>query len=87
MAKQEKLFKNNEDIEFEEAMEELEDIVDQLESGDLNLKDSLEQFSEGVKLIKFCRSELNEAEKKVEMVLKNNEDELSDVVPFDEEEE
>jgi exodeoxyribonuclease VII small subunit len=87
MSKQEKLFPNNNEIQFEEALEELEDIVGQLESGDLNLKESLEQFSEGVKLIKFCQGELDEAEEKVEMVIKNNKDELSDIVPFKEEEE
>lgn len=89
MSKQEKLFPEDEieEIKFEEALEELEEIVDQLESGELNLKESLDQFSDGVKLIKFCRSELDEAEKKVETVLKNNKDEFSDVVPFDEEEE
>ena len=77
--------KNNEDIEFEKAVEKLETIVEKLESGDLSLAESLENFSEGVELIKYCRNELNKAEEKVETVLKNNQGEFEDIVPFDEE--
>ncbi|MGM0438577.1 MAG: exodeoxyribonuclease VII small subunit [Bacillota bacterium] len=80
------LNKKNEDIEFEKALEKLEKIVEKLESGDLSLSESLDNFSEGVELIKYCRNELNKAEKKVETVLKDNEGEFGDIVPFDEEE-
>lgn len=75
-----------EEIEFEKAMEKLEKVVDELESGDLSLSESLDSFSKGVKLIKYCRDELNKAEDKVEKVLKENNGEFDKVVPFDEEE-
>ena len=77
--------KNIEEIEFEKALKKLESIVEKLESGDLSLAESLDKFSEGVKLIKYCRNELNEAEEKVEKVLKDNNGEFGDIVPFDKE--
>lgn len=56
---------------FEEAMERLEEIVGQLEKGETSLEDSLSLFEEGVRLSRFCREKLDEAEKKVEMLLKD----------------
>lgn len=55
---------------FEEAMERLEEIVQSLESSDLSLEDSLAVFEEGVKLISFCSKKLEEAEEKVNMLVK-----------------
>ncbi len=74
------------DMEFEQAVEKLEEIVKQLEEGGLSLDKSLETYTEGVKLIKFCNKELNKAEKKIEMVL-NDDEGYSDVVPYDQREE
>ena len=56
---------------FEVAMEELESIVEQLESGDLSLEDSLAAFEKGVTLVKYCNQKLNEVEKKVEVLVKD----------------
>jgi exodeoxyribonuclease VII small subunit len=56
---------------FEVAMEELESIVEQLESGDLSLEDSLAAFEKGVTLVKHCSQKLNEVEKKVEVLVKD----------------
>ena len=56
---------------FEVAMEELESIVEQLESGDLSLEDSLAAFEKGVTLIKYCNQKLNEVEKRVEVLVKD----------------
>jgi exodeoxyribonuclease VII small subunit len=56
---------------FEVAMEELESIVEQLESGDLSLEDSLAAFEKGVTLVKHCNQKLNEVEKKVEVLVKD----------------
>lgn len=53
---------------FEEAVAGLEQIVRQLEDGQLPLEKSLELFSEGIKLSKFCQSSLEEAEQRI-MVL------------------
>jgi exodeoxyribonuclease VII small subunit len=57
---------------FEEAMERLEEIVQSLESSDLSLEDSLAVFEEGVKLISFCSKKLEEAEEKVNMLVKES---------------
>ncbi len=77
---------NKEDIEFEKALSQLEEIVEKLESGELSLEESLNNFSEGVKLINYCRNELNKAEEKVEEVLKDNKGEFGEVVSFDDKE-
>ena len=58
------------EIKFEKALERLEKIVDDLESGSLSLEDSLKVYGEGVKLIKMCRKKLNEAQKKIEVLVK-----------------
>lgn len=73
------------ELKFEEALDRLEEIVKNLESGGLTLEQSLEKFSEGVKLIKFCNQELNKAEKKIEMVL-SEEEEFTRVIPYIDEE-
>jgi exodeoxyribonuclease VII small subunit len=55
---------------FEESLEQLEQIVKDLEDGDLPLEKSLEIFEQGVKLSEACRKQLQEAEAKVEVLLK-----------------
>jgi exodeoxyribonuclease VII small subunit len=60
----------NEQPPFEEGLAELEAIVDQLEHGELPLDKSLELFEKGVKLSDSCRKQLQEAESKVEILLK-----------------
>jgi len=57
---------------FEEALAKLEQITKKLEEGDLPLEDSLKYFDEGVKLAELCNSKLNEAQKKIEILLKKN---------------
>ncbi len=61
---------------FEGALEELEQVVEQLESGDLPLDDSLAAFEKGVSLVKFCNHKLNEVEKKIELLIKDKEGKL-----------
>jgi exodeoxyribonuclease VII small subunit len=56
---------------FEVALGELEEVVEQLESGDLSLEDSLAAFERGVGLVKYCNEKLSEVEKKVELLLKD----------------
>jgi len=56
---------------FEDAMRELEDIVKQLESGDLPLEESLKIFEKGVVLSRFCFNKLEEAEKRVSILIKD----------------
>ncbi|NIO08375.1 MAG: exodeoxyribonuclease VII small subunit, partial [Deltaproteobacteria bacterium] len=56
---------------FEDAVEELERVVEQLESGDLSLEDSLAAFENGVRLVKFCNQKLTEVERKIELLVKD----------------
>jgi exodeoxyribonuclease VII small subunit len=55
---------------FETALKKLEDVVKKLEGGELSLDDSLKAFEEGVKLSGFCSRKLNDAEKRVEVLIK-----------------
>lgn len=55
---------------FEENMENLETIVQDLEKGDLNLEDSIKKFEEGIALSKKCNDILEEAEKKITILIK-----------------
>jgi exodeoxyribonuclease VII small subunit len=58
---------------FETALEDLEQVVEQLESGELSLEDSLAAFEKGVGLVKYCNQKLDEVEKKVELLIKDKE--------------
>ena len=71
---------------FESSLKELERIVEQLEAGDLPLERSLELFEQGVQLSRDCQRRLDDAERKVEILLKGN-DGAYTPVPFDEPEE
>ena len=73
-------------MKFEEAMKRLEDIVKNLESGDLALEDSIENFEEGMKLVSLCSKRLEEVEQKVNLLVKGNEDKVT-LRPFDAEQE
>lgn len=61
------------ELNFEETMENLEKIVQELEKGDLNLDDSISKFEEGMKLSKSASKYLEEAEKKITMLVTNEE--------------
>lgn len=61
---------------FEEALEELEKVVEQLESGELSLEGSLAAFEEGVRLVKYCNQKLTEVERKIELLVKDKEGKL-----------
>lgn len=69
---------------FEDAMQRLEQIVESLEGGELSLEDSLKVFEEGMKLAKFCSGKLEEAEKKVSLLVKEKGGEYTRV-PFESE--
>jgi exodeoxyribonuclease VII small subunit len=56
---------------FETSLKELERIVRQLEDGDLPLEDSLKLFEDGVKLSRECQERLNQAERRIEVLLKD----------------
>ena len=69
---------------FEEALQKLEVIVSQMEEGDLPLEEALKAFEEGVRLAKFCTKKLDEAERKVEKLIRDQEGRLQSI-PFSEE--
>lgn len=56
---------------FENALKELEQIVEQLEDSELPLDDALKLFEKGIKLSQFCSVRLDDAEQKVELLLKD----------------
>ena len=70
---------------FEEALQKLEAIVNKMEGGDLSLEEALNAFEEGVKLAKFCSSKLDEAERRVEKLIRKQDGKL-ETIPFSEEE-
>lgn len=67
---------------FEESMKRLEDIVQQLEGGEMPLEDSLRVFEEGMQLASFCSRKLEEAEKKVTLLIREQEGTLVEA-PFE----
>ena len=69
------------ELKFEKAMTRLENIVDELERGDLDIDKSLEIFEEGIKMSRLCTKKLNEAEAKIQKLTKDKKGELI-TVPF-----
>jgi exodeoxyribonuclease VII small subunit len=57
--------------DFETALKRLEEIVKKLENGELSLDSALELFEEGIKLSRFCHTKLEQAERRVEILLKD----------------
>ncbi|PKM11153.1 MAG: exodeoxyribonuclease VII small subunit [Gammaproteobacteria bacterium HGW-Gammaproteobacteria-10] len=57
---------------FEASLAELEQLVEQMEQGDLSLEDSLKSFERGVNLTRICQQALQEAEQKVQILLEKN---------------
>ena len=66
--------RNGRIMNFEENMENLETIVTELEKGDLNLDDSISKFEQGIKIAKECNKMLEDAEKKITILLKNDDE-------------
>jgi len=72
------------EIKFEKAMTRLENIVEELERGDLDIDKSLEIFEEGIKMSRLCSKKLNEAEAKIEKLSKGkNGDSITELFPMD----
>jgi len=67
--------------DFEKALEELETLVEQLESGELSLDESLRQFKRGVELTRHCQGVLDSAQQTVQKL--TDTDDESSAVPFD----
>ena len=61
-----------EEKNFEKSMQDLENIVTELEKGDLNLDESISKFEEGIKISKQCNKILEDAEKKITILLEKD---------------
>ena len=62
---------------FEESLAKLEQIVSQIEEGKVSLEESIEKYAEGIKLIKQCRTILDSAEQKIQLLAKGEGDQLT----------
>ena len=82
MAKKKKAA-TNKDLSFEDALEELEAVVDDLEAGNLPLTDSIQRYEAGVKLLKQCHDSLNHVRRKIELLTEVDGEGDSETVPFD----
>lgn len=59
-------------VNYEKALDELESIIEKMETGQLSLEESLQNFESGVKLAKECQTALKEAEQKVQILIEKN---------------
>ena len=73
-------------VSFEEALKKLEDAVHKLEEGSLGLEEALKTFEDGIQWSRYCHSRLADAEKRVEILLKTDKEEMVQVA-FDLEDE
>jgi exodeoxyribonuclease VII small subunit len=63
---------------YEEAVCELEDIVRKLEKGELSLEESIDCFQKGIELSRYCSGRLDEAERRIRLLVENEKGELSE---------
>lgn len=70
------------ELQFEDMMKKLDEIVEQLESGQMPLDESLKKYEEGVKLLRLCRKRLDETKRKVEILVKKGSKLIAE--PFEE---
>ena len=68
-------------VDFEKQLSNLEALVESLESGDLSLEDSLKSFEQGIKVARECQTELKQAEQKVELLMRQGDELVSQ--PFE----
>ena len=74
------------EIKFEKAIQRLEKIVDDLETGELDIDKSLEIFEEGIKMSRVCSKKLSEAEAKIEKLTRDQKGELvAELFPVEDE--
>ncbi len=65
-------------LTFENAMKQLENIVHELESGNLSLEDSIKKFEEGIKLSNYCSAKLDETEKRITILMKDHDGNITE---------
>jgi exodeoxyribonuclease VII small subunit len=67
---------------FEMAMKQLEQIVQDLESGDMPLETAIKKFEEGIKISKYCSEKLDESEKRITLLLRDSDGKEVSEIPF-----
>lgn len=70
------------EIKFEESLKKLEKIVEDLEKGDLSLDEALKKYQEGIELARLCSQRLENAKKKIDLLVKNKKGEF-ELKPLD----
>ena len=73
--------KNKKSFQFESSLQELEELVSQMEKGEMSLEDSLKHFERGIALTRSCQQALKKAEQKVEILIKKSGS--TELEPFD----
>ena len=76
--------KKKSSVDFENALKELEALVEKMEQGDIRLEDSLKHFERGIELTRQCQQALRDAEQKVQILLEK--DNQAEIRPFSDEE-
>ena len=66
------------DLSFEESLEQLEEIVNKLENGDVPLDDAIDEFNKAMQLVKICNDKLNAAEESIAKIVEDT----GDIVDF-----
>jgi exodeoxyribonuclease VII small subunit len=84
-AKSVKENRDTRESKFEDSLQRLEELVQEMESGDLPLEEILKKYEEGNRLVKLCAAKLNEAEKRIEQLMKEKDGSLA-LEPLDDEE-
>lgn len=75
--------KTTDELDFEAAIKELENLVERMEQGDQSLEQSLKDFERGVELTRTCQKALKQAEQKVQLLLEQSGQ--AELTPFDDE--
>jgi exodeoxyribonuclease VII small subunit len=70
---------------FEMAMKQLEQIVHDLETGDLPLEKAIKKFEEGIQISKYCSEKLDESEKRITLLMRDSEGKNISEVPLEDE--
>ena len=67
---------------FETAMKQLEQIVQDLETGDMPLEKAIKKFEEGIQISKYCSGKLDESEKRITLLMRDSDGEKVSEIPF-----
>ena len=67
---------------FEMAMKQLEQIVQDLESGDMPLEKAIKKFEEGIRVSKYCSEKLDESEKRITLLMRDSDGKNASEIPF-----